>query len=321
MAQIDVKPGSRTNIQPGNAYRLLPGVHLPISAVLRDVEIFGAEGPADSIIDGNHSAEFGIRGQDGSDNAQVRILTLRNCGHGMRITVASGVVVEDVISTGHAVEGAHLASVPGVVVRRFQASDLGLWRFQTYTQDKAHGLYIAGNSDGARVEDLRVENVGGSMLQMNAASTQEVMSLVTARRLLGIRCGQGGSGTLGFALMSVVQALFEEWRLENCNGIATLFDDGQGSRFACYDNAFGPYSLVSTPPTFRQQAGSARNVLAAGAGWTGQPAAPGSSAPSPEPPEDPCADVKAELAAALAENARMQADARAWLAQAPAWMK
>lgn len=309
--KIDVAPGSSVTVQNDDRIRLLPGTHRALQFAAKGVEVFGAEDPASSIIDAK-CGEFAIRGLDGSDGAHVHTLTLRNAGHGIRITEAADVTVEDVISEGHAVEGFHFSGVPDLRARRLLARNLGLWRFQTYDEDRSHALYLAGQSPGAIIEDLEGENCGGSLIQANASSTQHVIEGLVARRLLGRTCGRGGSGTLAFAFMGVRGALIELVRLEKCNGVATFFSDNQGAAFACFDNTLRDFTLANTPNALRQIEGSARNTFSLGEPWDSMPAAPGAptpASPSPAPvpgPESEVVALRARVEAAESEADRLR---------------
>lgn len=324
--KIDLNPGAVFVPQAGDKVRLLPGVHEPIRFAAPDVEIFGAEGPGDSVIDGKRKAEFGIRAMDGAHRPYVHTLTLKNCGHGLRFTELEQPRLEDLISEGHAVEGFHVAGVSDLQARRLITRNTGLWKFQSYGPDQSHGFYLAGDSDGATIEDLLAENVGGSLLQVNGAASGHVITRVAARRLLARTCGRGGSGTLAFAFMGVMGALVEFARLEDANGIATLFDDGKGEELAAFDCTFRAITLVNTPAVFKQENGSVRNTFSRGTGWQEMPAPPGGAPPPPDP-----GDLQSRLDAALAratasdaEVARLKAqaaEAATWYRGAPAGVK
>lgn len=284
---IDVRPGQRfTDWRDGVKIRLLPttgGVmHKPliVPGGTDDIEITTAEGPDNTIIDGENREEFCIRLNDGCMRPRILNVGMVGAGHGIRITHSQDYYVEGCKGKNMAVETCHIAHSRGKV-KNLYCEHNGYWRFQDYPPDKAHGLYIAGLSTGSEVDGLIVKDCKGSAFQHNSASTREKSFDLIIKNLEAIRVGMGGGGTYAISLMGANRFQFYNLYVENATGFVMFHADGKGSAYACYDNDFVNYKVVGDSRIGNND-GSARNTFDPGTGYDPSWKEEGGEVPPPD---------------------------------------
>jgi hypothetical protein len=325
---IDVRPGTKIDPAANTHYRLLPcsggEYHLPIvvKSDRKNVRIFGhPDYPVEELpVKGTKDArtEFGIRINDRCNGWQLEHLTLLNSGHNLRATESPDFLLRDVRSYDPGAECYHISHCRNGVIEAIFGSVKNAWRFQDYTPDKRHILYLAGNCSGTTLDGLEGEDTDGSFVQLNASSTPErgPSEGVRLENLAARRCGDGG--TLTFSVMFARGLVVVNYQFEDCNGHATFHNDQGNSRACSSENCtFSGFTLVRTQNkiNWADQSEDMGNEFTAAPGYV----PPGTPEP-PIDPEPPVVDTCPEqLAAAREELAASQATVAAQAEQLAAW--
>jgi hypothetical protein len=281
---------------------LLPGVHQAAKISGKpDMILRGGEGVIieGSIVPSGGEPPCTLRVMDGAHRLQIigPIEVRYSEGRGIRITEADDIVLSDIYTHHHGIEGIITGNCQRGTYDRIRCEDSRSTP-DGYAADKRHGLYISGNAGGSVVQGLDVSRVTGSGLQVNGASLGYVITMLEAREMTFTRCG--GGGTPPISLMGVCQALFERfcvYDVPDSRRWCTMFADGQGSQYACRENTFQTYTI---PPAAicAEEEGSGNNSFSAAPGWSPGPAP---EPPEPVPPEPVPPAPNEALAQALAD--------------------
>jgi hypothetical protein len=287
-----ITPGKKVarSYPEGSVVTLDVGDHLPFA--LSDCHGVRFEAGPGAIIRGQGKAtEFGVRINDGCSGLTFVGLAVTNAGHGLKATGSERLRFDRCRFFKNGVEGMVTGACDDLLIEDCLFEGNGAFRFQSYTSDKNHGLYLSWGGQRPVVRRCIFRGNTGSGLQINS-TVEEGRPVIKGVEVEECQLiGNGSEGTPALSLISIANSILQRLYFQGNNAVGKLF---QTSGVPCSGVVIADYTIFGPPGKFglvEEGASKGKNSLRPGAGWR-----PG-AAPTPEPEPPPVTSDLAELVA------------------------